>query len=186
MQRKRFALILGALALFAVPALGLAQFFEKPIEDYDALFRESLSKDGKTMNLSGKKIGDEGIKKLIAFGPVKSVVKLDLRYNKIAEEGARAMAQSGAFPALEFLELRHNFFGDGGAAALAESQAFPKLLDLKLGWNELHDPGGLALAGSKTLAQTLKKLDLRGNFLDEPTKQALSKAYAHLESLQLF
>lgn len=186
MRRNRLAAIAGFLALIIFPAICPAQIFEQKIEDYEALFRENLSKDGKTLNLAGKKIGDEGIKRLVAFEPVKSVVKLDLRYNQLTEAGARTLAESPVFPALESLELRHNFLGDGGAAALANAQTFPSLADLKSGWNEIHDPGGMAIAESKTLAKTLKMLDLRGNFLADSTKQALSKAFTHLESLQLF
>jgi Ran GTPase-activating protein (RanGAP) involved in mRNA processing and transport len=168
-----------------------AQFFEQKDVfgyselDYEKIFKEGLSANGKTLNLSGKKIGDQGIEILLTKKFLKKVTKVDLRYNKISEKGAKQIAQSNAFGKLKSLELKHNYLLDNGTVALAESKGFPKLEKLSLGWNEIRDAGALAFARTKTFPK-LKKLDLRGNFLADETKKTLKKDLAHLKSLKLF
>lgn len=168
-----------------------AQFFEQKDVfdqselDYEKIFKEGLSANGKTLNLSGKKIGDKGVEILLSKDFLKKVTKLDLRYNKISEKGAKRMAASKAFGKLRSLELKHNYLLDNGAVALAQSEGFSKLEKLSLGWNEVRDAGALAFAKTKTFPK-LKKLDLRGNFLADKTKNTLKKDLAHLKSLKLF
>lgn len=180
-----------ALILICPWTEGQAQFFEqKDVFDqselnYEKIFKEGLSANGKTLNLSGKKIGDKGVEILLSRDFLKKVTKLDLRYNKISEKGARRMAQSKAFGKLQSLELKHNYLLDNGAVALAQSKGFPNLGKLNLGWNEIRDAGALAFADTKTLPK-LQKLDLRGNFLSDETKNTLKKYLAHLKSLKLF
>ena len=159
--------------------------FDQSELDYSKVFKEGLSANGKTLNLSGKKIGDQGVAVLLSSDFLKKVTKLDLRYNKISEKGARLMAESKAFGKLKSLELKHNYLLDNGTVALAESKGFPKLEKLSLGWNEIRDAGGLAFAKTKNFPK-LKKLDLRGNFLADETKNTLKKDLAHLKSLKLF
>lgn len=182
---------IAALALaFAVGGVE-AQFFDQKDVfdqselDYEKIFKEGLSANGKTLKLSGKKIGDLGVKLLLTRDFLKKVTKLDLRYNKISEKGAQQMAQSKAFGKLKSLELKHNYLLDNGAVALAQSNAFPKLEKLGLGWNEVRDAGALAFAKTKNFPK-LKKLDLRGNFLAGKTKSTLKKDLAHFKSLKLF
>ncbi len=184
-------LVVVALILI-IPWIGAqAQFFEQKDVfdqselDYGKIFSEGLSANGKTLNLSGKKIGDKGVDILLAQDFLKKVTKLDLRYNKISEKGARKMAQSKAFGNLRSLELKHNYLLDNGAVALAQSEGFPNLENLSLGWNEIRDAGALAFAKTKTFPK-LKKLDLRGNFLANATKNTLTKDLFHLKSLKLF
>ncbi len=183
--------MLAAVVLGFPGAEAKAQFFDQKDVfdqsemDYEKIFKEGLSANGKTLNLSGKKIGDAGIELLLTHDFLKKVTKLDLRYNKISEKGARLMAQSKAFGKLKSLELKHNYLLDNGAVALAQSEGFPKLEKLSLGWNEIRDAGGLAFAKTKTFPK-LKKLDLRGNFLAGDTKNTLNKDLAHLKSLKLY
>jgi Ran GTPase-activating protein (RanGAP) involved in mRNA processing and transport len=159
--------------------------FDQSELDYKKIFKEGLSANGKTLNLSGKKIGDKGVEILLTQDFLKKVTKLDLRYNKISEKGAKRMAQSKAFGKLQSLELKHNYLLDNGSVALAQSEGFPNLERLSLGWNEIRDAGALAFAKTKTFPK-LKKLDLRGNFLADETKTTLKKDLAHLKSLKLF
>jgi Ran GTPase-activating protein (RanGAP) involved in mRNA processing and transport len=193
---RRLKIILPSLMMVALillfPWAGtLAQFFEQKDVfgyselDYEKIFKEGLSANGKTLNLSGKKIGDTGIEVLLTKDFLKKVTKLDLRYNKISERGAKRMAESRSFGKLKSLELKHNYLLDNGAVALAQSGGFPNLEKLSLGWNEIRDAGALAFAKTKTLPK-LKKLDLRGNFLADETKNTLKKDLAHLKSLKLF
>ena len=153
--------------------------------DYQKLFADNLSRGGNVLNLSGKKIGDVGLKFLLEQDFTKKITKLDLRYNEISPQGAEILAQSLPLPNLKTLILKHNFFSDAGTLALANSSSFPNLEDLQLGWNEVRDAGALALAGSKNFPK-LKKLDLRGNFMAGKTKETLMATLAHLKSLRLF
>jgi Ran GTPase-activating protein (RanGAP) involved in mRNA processing and transport len=168
-----------------------AQFFEQKDVfdqselDYEKVFKEGLSANGKILNLSGKKIGDKGVKILLTRDLLKKVTKLDLRYNKISEKGASLIAASKAFSKLKSLELKHNYLLDNGTVALAQSKGFSKLEKLSLGWNEIRDAGALAFAKTKTFPK-LKKLDLRGNFLADQTKNTHKKYLPHLKSLKLF
>jgi len=184
--------LLMAALMAGFPVAGVqAQFFDQKDVfdqtdlDYEKIFEEGLSANGKTLNLSGKKIGDEGLELLLTKDFLKKVTKLDLRYNKISEKGAHLMAQSKSFGQLRSLELKHNYLLDNGTVALAESEAFSKLEKLSLGWNEVRDAGALAFANTKTFPK-LKKLDLRGNFLAGNTKDTLRKELAHFKSLKLF
>lgn len=191
LRNPLFQLITFALILI-FPWTGVqAQFFEQKdvfdqsALDFDKIFKEGLSANGKTLNLSGKKIGDQGVEILLSRDFLRKVTKLDLRYNKISEKGAKGMAQSKNFGKLKALEMKHNYLLDNGTVALAQSEGFPNLEKLSLGWNEIRDAGALAFAKTKSFPK-LKKLDLRGNFLADETKNTLKKDLAHLKSLKLF
>ena len=172
--------------LFFFPFVAQAQFSNtKETLDYKIIIQEGLHKNGRFLNLSGGKLGDEGLKYLLTDPGLGKITKLDLRYNKISPEGAKFLAQSTAFKKLKILILRHNFLADQGAVNLAQSKGFANLVELQLGWNEIRDQGALALSQSKSFPK-LKKLDLRGNFLADSTKISLGKSFAHLKSLKLF
>ena len=183
-------LIIAALILL-LPWGVQAQFFDQKDVfdqselDFDKIFKEGLSANGKTLNLSGKKIGDKGVEVLLSRKFLRKVTKLDLRYNKISEKGAKRIGASKAFGKLKSLELKHNYLLDNGTVALAQSDGFPSLEKLSLGWNEIRDTGALAFAKTQTFPK-LKKLDLRGNYLADETKNTLKKDLAHLNSLKLF
>ncbi len=180
-----------ALGLLVIPISSKAQFFENKdfFEDsdidYNQIFQQGLSANGKSLNLSGKKIGDEGVKALVLYAPLKKVTKMDLRYNKISEKGAKLLADSKVLRKIKKLDLRHNYFLDAGAIALAQSNALPQLEKLNLSFNEIRDQGALAFARSSKFPK-LKKLDLAGNFLADETKQTLKKDLGHLKSLKLY
>ena len=78
-----YLVLMGCLLAFLLgPALpGHAQGFGNESVDYDKLFRAGLKRGGKFLNLSGRKIGDEGVKRLIDSGVLSKVQKADLRYN---------------------------------------------------------------------------------------------------------
>jgi len=158
---------------------------DKSSVNYDVLFKESIGRSGKILNLSGKKIGDEGVGYLIASKYLEKVEKIDLRYNEITTIGAELLAKTFPLPKLKSLILRHNILGDTGATALANSDSFPNLEEMQLGWTETRDAGALAF-GSSSKFQKLKKLDLRGNFLSNGTKAELKKSLGHLKTLKLF
>jgi len=182
---KNIAIFLVSFLLAFVPVDSFCFQLDKSPVNYDVLFKESIKRNGKILNLSGKKIGDEGIEHLIASQYLKEVEKIDLRYNEITAIGAELLAKMLPLPKLKSLILRHNILGDTGATALAKSGSFPNLEEMQLGWTETRDAGALAF-GSTGKFQKLKKLDLRGNFLSNGTKEELKKSLGHLKTLKLF
>ena len=152
---------------------------------YDLLFKKSLKRNGKILNLSGKKIGDKGFKHLVSSSYLVRVEKIDLRYNEITVVGANFLAVISPLSQLKSLILRHNILGDAGTMALARSSSFPSLEEMQLGWTETRDACALAF-GSSGGFKKLKKLDLRGNFISNKSKEELRKSLGHLKTLKLF
>ncbi len=190
MRRKQFYhLIRPAIILVLFSVLfttGNAQGFDQrePL-NYEKIFKEGLQRGGKFLDLSGKKVGDEGLKILGQQKWLQKVTKIELRYNEITEEGAKALTRFPTLPKLKTLVLRHNFLADNGAVTLSTAKNFPNLVEIQLGWNEVRDQGAVAFANTKTFPK-LQKLDLRGNFLSGQTKSELKKTLAHLKSLKLY
>ena len=181
---KNIAIILIGFLFVLLPVYTFSFELKSPI-DYDLLFKESLKRNGKILNLSGKKIGDKGVKHLVSGIYLVKVEKIDLRYNEITAVGAELLANISPLSQLRSLILRHNILGDYGTMALAKSASFPSLEEMQLGWTETRDAGALAF-GSSGGFKNLKKLDLRGNFLSNKTKDELKKSLGHLRTLKLF
>ena len=173
------------LSILVLISLSWTQLASSESINYQELFADNLSRGGQVLNLSGKNIGDEGLKILLKQEFIRKLKKIDLRYSAISSTGAIILAQTQPLPKLRTLILRHNFFADEGTVALGNSSSFPNLEVLQLGWNEVRDTGALALASSKNFPK-LKKLDLRGNFLSGKTKGLLRSSFAHLKSLRIF
>jgi Ran GTPase-activating protein (RanGAP) involved in mRNA processing and transport len=183
-RKKSIAILLAILLYAFLGSTVHAQSFPTTAPlDYAELFNKNLKKGGQYLNLNGQKIGDAGITALVKNPLIQNLVKIDLRYNGISSEGARVLAQA-SFPKLKELILRHNILGDEGAEAIALSEGFPKLEALQLGWAEVRDRGALAFVDRKITA--LEKLDLRGNFLANSTKDTLKQKLSHLKSLKLY
>ena len=180
--RPRWFIAFAILAVFFFSSTASAQIDSKT-PDYESIFKNNLRRG--ILNLSGKKIGDNGLQILLKQEFVSDLKKIDLRYNEISPDGARLLANAGPFKKLKTLILKHNFLSDEGAKALASSKGFAQLKDLQLGWNEIRDAGALAFAKSKNFPN-LKKLDLRGNFLAGKTKDVLRNSLSHLKSLRIF
>ena len=161
------------LSTLVLLSLSWAQLTSSEPINYQELFADNLSRGGQVLNLSGKNIGDEGLKILLKQDFIKKLKKLDLRYNDISPNGAETLAHTPPLPKLKTLILKHNFFADEGTVALANSRHFPNLEELQLSWNEVRDAGALALANSKNFPK-LKKLDLRGNFFAGKTKKIIN------------
>ena len=182
---KNIAITLASFLLVLTPVNSFSFRSDNASIDYDVLFKESLKQSGKTLNLSGKKIGDKGVERLVSSNYLEKVEKIDLRYNEITALGAELIAKIPPLPKLKSLILRHNILGDAGTTALAKSGSFPNLEEMQLGWTETRDAGALAF-GSSDKFKNLKKLDLRGNFLANKTKEELKKSLGHLKTLKLF
>ena len=182
---KNISIILVSFLLVLTPVNSFGFQPDKGSIDYDVLFKGSLKRSGKILNLSGKKIGDEGVERLVSSRYLKKVEKIDLRYNEITAVGAELLAKISPLTKLKSLILRHNILGDAGTTALAKSDSFPNLEEMQLGWTETRDAGALAFGSSDKFGK-LKKLDLRGNFLANKTKEELKKSLGHLKTLKLF
>jgi Ran GTPase-activating protein (RanGAP) involved in mRNA processing and transport len=180
-----FFLITCLFALALETSSSFSRELDKVSIDYNVVIRESLKRNGTLLDLSGKKIGDQGLKFLIDNNILKNIEKIDLRYNEITAIGAELFAKQSPLLKLRSLILRHNFLGDKGAASLARSNSFPNLEEIELGWTETRDAGAMAF-GNTHHFKSLRKLDLRGNFLANRTKEALRKSLGHLKSLKLY
>ncbi|QPJ66426.1 MAG: hypothetical protein G3M78_13880 [Candidatus Nitrohelix vancouverensis] len=183
-SRLRFSYVWLSLA-FVFFVASFAQAAVKEEIDYQSLFDSQLKRNGKFLDLNGKKIGDEGVRFLIGSPVIAGLEKLDLRYNDLSAEGARLLS-SAQFPKLKKLILRHNILGDAGALEVAASSGFPVLEELQLNWAEVRDEGALAFAENRDRFPRLKKLDLRGNFLSGDTKETLKQKLSYLKSLELY
>ena len=182
---KNISITLVSFLLALTPVNSFSFQSDKSPIDYNVLFKGSLKRSGKILNLSGKKIGDEGVKRLVSSSYLKKIEKIDLRYNEITAVGAELLAKISPLTKLKSLILRHNILGDAGTTALAKSDSFPNLEEMQLGWTETRDAGALAFGSSDKFGK-LKKLDLRGNFLANKTKEELKKSLGHLKTLKLF
>ena len=180
-----FVLVVCLLALALERSSSFSRELDKVSIDYNVVIQESLKRNGALLDLSGKKIGDQGLKFLIGSNILKNVEKIDLRYNEITAIGADLFAKQSPLLKLRSLILRHNFLGDKGSASLARSNSFPNLEEIELGWTETRDAGAMAF-GNTHHFKSLRKLDLRGNFLANRTKEALRKSLGHLKSLKLY
>ena len=180
-----FVLVVCLFALALERSSSFSRELDKVSIDYNVVIQESLKRNGVLLDLSGKKIGDQGLKFLIGSNILKNVEKIDLRYNEITAIGADLFAKQSPLLKLRILILRHNFLGDKGAASLARSNSFPNLEEIELGWTETRDAGAMAF-GNTHHFKSLRKLDLRGNFLANRTKEALRKSLGHLKSLKLY
>ena len=79
---------------------------DKVLVDYNVLIQESLKQNGALLDLSEKKIGDQGLKFLIGSNVLKYVKKIDLRYNEITTIGAELFSKQSPLLKLKTLILR--------------------------------------------------------------------------------
>ena len=63
---KNIVISLATFLLAFTPVDSFGFQLDKSPVNYDVLFKESIKRGGKILNLSGKKIGDEGIERLVA------------------------------------------------------------------------------------------------------------------------
>ena len=70
---KKTVISLATFLLAFIPVDSFSFQLDKSPVNYDVLFKESIKRSGKILNLSGKKIGDEGIERLIASQYLKKV-----------------------------------------------------------------------------------------------------------------
>ena len=98
---KNISITLVSFLLVLTPVNSFSFQSDKGPIDYDVLFKGSLKRSGKILNLSGKKIGDEGVERLVSSSYLKKVEKIDLRYNEITAVGAELLAKDIAITQTE-------------------------------------------------------------------------------------
>jgi hypothetical protein len=126
------------------------------------------------LDLSGKQLGDEGVKAVLA-GQWR-LERLDLSSTAMTEAGAKLLAGSPAAAGLTSLELRENSLGDAGVAALAESPHLGGLVSLNLYRTEMTDVGASALAAAPHLNK-LRWVSVRYNHLTAAGEEALRRRF---------
>ena len=107
LTQKGFLLIILTIFFLSISPVHAQTDSTGPV-DYETLFKENLTRGGKVLNLSGKKIGDAGLKVLLNQDFIKNLKKLDLRYNQISPQGAKTLAQSPPLAKLKTLILKQH------------------------------------------------------------------------------
>ena len=165
----------------------------------------------RALDLSGRALGDEGVRELAGCAALRTITDLALADNEIGNVGCAALAASSNLARLERLDLADNRISSEGAAALAGGRALSALRVLVLAGNGIGPAGGAAIAeaglslraldladndlqaaGARALASSaaldaLERLDLRGNGLgsDGVGALAVSRTLARLVDLDL-
>merc|ERR1719197_1075556 len=117
------------------------------------------------LNLGKNAITDAGAEAIANAVPRSKVTSLNLGANEISDHGAKMLAAMvKQTPTLCSLQLGGNMIGADGAADIAAAAALsPWLTMLDLGSNPVGEEGAAAVA-SAINAQTLKELNLRGDY----------------------
>ena len=103
---------------------------------------------------------------------------VDLSGNRLGDQGIRQLTRSAKMAGIRGLNLSNTGMGDDGTLALASSEAFPNLEELYLGNNKIGDAGAGALAGSPRLGR-LNALFLNDNNLSRDGKRILSRRFGN-------
>jgi uncharacterized protein (TIGR02996 family) len=185
--------LLGRLADFSVPVLGLAGAEALANNPHLVGRLRALDvggyladEDGVAAVLSGApglrnlesfyfgQIGPAGLAALAGSPYLTHLKSLSLRGCPVGDEGAEALALSPRMSALEHLLLNSAGVGDRGAAALARSEHLTSLRELYLGdGNPITDAGALAIASAAGLPQ-LAELHLWGTRIGAAGARALA------------
>jgi uncharacterized protein (TIGR02996 family) len=95
--------------------------------------------------LSGKRLGEAGVARLVVSPHLARITELDLPGNQIGDAGVQALAGAPYLARLTTLSLGSNRIGEAGAQALADSPHLARLTYLDLRGNPLGDAGTQAL-----------------------------------------
>ncbi|MBI4384755.1 MAG: hypothetical protein HY579_12065 [Nitrospinae bacterium] len=145
-------------------------------EELESFVRESLSPDGKTLDLTANYIKEYGAKDLASFEFLKDLATLELGTNLIGEKGAKYLATSKCLVNLTSLNLFYNAIGNDGVKAIAVSDNLLSLVNLNLSDNNITDEGARTMAKFLPLYANLTRLDMRFNKIKEEGKAALREA----------
>ena len=124
------------------------------------------------LDLTGRGIGDAGVRALAESEYAAGLWSLDLHYNNVGPHGVRALAESRHLRHLRTLSLAVNAFGPEGLEALTASPVLATVHTLNLTGNNLGPRGMFLLARSPHLGE-LRSLYLVGNRIGDEGAQAL-------------
>jgi Leucine-rich repeat (LRR) protein len=165
--------------------------------------KKGLSKDGKTLDFSNRRIRRQEAQDMAEYVSVpgveilflhqawikdlyledlagsdffpKSLLELWLYKNNIGDAGAQALAQCEKLSNLRYLSLYSNKITGAGASQLANSKILANLETLDLSFNRVGDEGAAALANSPFLKK-LKTLHLDANGVGYRGMRALAES----------
>lgn len=145
-------------------------------EDIVKLIKHSLSKDGKTLDLTAMHLEEFGAKDIAQCELVREVTTLEFGRNICGSRGVKYLAQSNILSNLVSLNLFYNRIGNDGVKYIAVSDNLLNLRNLNLSDNGIGDEGACTLAKFLPLFSNLARLDLRLNHIKDEGKNALLEA----------
>ena len=105
---------------------------EKLQEIMEKILCETLTPDGKDLNLKGYCIGPNGMTVICRDERVAKVRRLNLGGNRIGDAGAKLLAEAPLFSKVNWLELGGNDIGPEGIRFITSSNALKKVKSLNL------------------------------------------------------
>ena len=145
-------------------------------DETERLVRSTLSKDGKTLDLTAAYLKEYGAKDVASLDLLKDLTTLEFGTNLIGPMGAKYLARSTVLTQLKSLNLFYNELGNDGVKYIALSDNLQTLQNLVLSDNGIRDEGALMLAKFLPLFPNLIRLDMRQNKLKDDGKNALREA----------
>lgn len=145
-------------------------------DETEAVVRSTISKDGKTLDLTANYMKEYGAKDIASFEFLKDLTNLQFGTNLAGSKGAKYLAQSKVLTNLTTLNLFYNQIGNEGVKYIAVSDNLQSLQNLILTDNNITDEGAKMLAKFLPLFSNLVRLDLRLNKIKEEGKEALREA----------
>lgn len=112
----------------------------------EALVESKSNENFTNLDLTNKKIGDDGVRSLANSKSHENLTNLNLYNNDIDDDGARALAASPYLVNLTHLDLQYNSIGDDGVRSLVNSKYLKKLIYINLNCNSIGPRGIEALA----------------------------------------
>ena len=110
----------------------------------DKVVEETLSEDGKELNLKGYCVGPNGMTIITRDERLVKVRRLNLGGNRIGDDGVKMLTESDLFAKVNWIELGGNDIGPEGVSHLIRSKVFKKVKSLNLYRNYIKDEGAAA------------------------------------------
>ena len=119
---------------------------DKLRETMDKVIEETLSEDGKELNLKGYCVGPNGMTIITRDERLVKVRRLNLGGNRIGDDGVKLLTESDLFAKVNWIELGGNDIGPEGVRHLIRSKVLKKVKSLNLYRNYIKDEGAAIMA----------------------------------------
>ena len=96
-------------------------------ETMEKIVEETLSEDGKELNLKGYCVGPNGMSIITRDDRVSKIRRLNLGGNRIGDDGLKMLAESDLFSKVNWIELGGNDIGPEGVSHLIRSKVLKKV-----------------------------------------------------------